>query len=197
MTAYFNSRKAFWLVTVPVFLVILFLTVTGSRLLINPTELTMTPCGELVVVRNYPMVDLFGINYPIVRYVTTITPLTEGHFRRGYSCREDNGGGQRYNHDHGKGFGAWSIKHYAAECMEDPLGVRVDITYTALLFDMIPLRPVSISTVAIHNNGGWHCPLRGPRGPVGPQGEPGPPGPPGPPGRDGDVRYLMPHYGGM
>jgi hypothetical protein len=169
----------FVLVGLPMVFLLTALTFGGSRLLINPTEISITPCGEIIVVRSYPMRDLLGINYPVVRYITTITPLTEGHYREGYSCREDNGEGQRYNHDHGRGFGSWSVRHYAAHCMDDPLGVHIDITYTALLFDLIPLRPVNISMVALHGNGGWHCPKRGPAGPPGPRGEQGPRGEPG------------------
>ena len=182
MSRVFKSSFVFWFLGLPAVLLFVFVMVAGSRILINPTEMSVTPCGDVVITRNYPMRELLGINYPIVRYVTTITPLTEGHYRRGYSCREDNGAGQRYNHDLERGFGSWSVKHYAADCMSDPVGVHIDVVYTALLFDMIPLRPVNISMVALHGNGGWHCPQRGPRGPVGPAGPAGPQGERGQPG---------------
>jgi hypothetical protein len=169
----FGSSAVFWLLGLPAVLALTFLTVVGSRLLINPTAIDISPCGDVIVFRDYPMVDLLGVNYPIVRYITTITPLTPG-FHDGYVCREDNGLGQRYNHDHGRGFGRWSIKNYAEPCMEDPIGFRIDIQYTALLFDLIPLRPISISAVATKTSDGWVCP--GSRGPQGPQGERGEPG---------------------
>ena len=197
----FRSTRVFWILGLPAVLGLLFLTVVGSRLLINPGKLTITPCGDVVLFRNYPMVDLFGADYPLVRYVTTITPLTEGT-NDGYVCREDNGLGQIYNHDHGRGFGKWSIRHYAKDCMLDPVGFTLHTQYTALLFGVIPLRPISVSAVVTTTNGGWEmCPMRnpgiqGPPGPPGPQGEPGIQGEPGRPGRDGAILYS-PQYGGL
>lgn len=154
------SNSVFWFISLPIISVLIFLTVFGTRILINPSKIEVTPCGDVVVFRNYPLVDIFGARHPMVRYVTTITPLTLD-FNEGYVCREDNGAGQRYNHDHGRGFGKWAINRYAEPCMEDPVGFVVDIKYTALLFDIIPLRPINVSAVVITRNGGWElCPFR-------------------------------------
>lgn len=170
-------------------LIFVFLTIFGSRLLINPTKIEITPCGDVVMFREYPFVDLFGIDYPFIRYVTTITPMTP-ETNDGYVCRMDNGAGQRYNHDHDRGFGKWSIRDYAKECMTDPIGFTFHTKYTAYLFDAIPLRPITVQALVITRNDGWElCPFqlpRGPQGEPGPQGERGPqgePGPAGPPGR--------------
>ena len=183
----FHSSKVFWLLGLPAVLILLFMTLAGSRLLINPTAMEVTPCGDVVMFRNYPMVDLLGIDYPIVRYITTITPLTP-ETNNGYVCREDNGRGQRYNHDHQRGHGQWAIRHYASDCMADPVGFTVNTQYTALLFGVLPLRPINMNAVVVTTNGGWEmCPFRNPRvGPRGPQGEKGEPGERGPPGRDWD-----------
>ena len=154
------SNWIFWLISFPILVSFLFLTVFGTRILINPGKIEVTPCGDVVVFRNYPLVDIFGVRHPMIRYVTTITPLTS-NFNDGYVCREDNGKGQRYNHDHGRGFGRWAINRYAEPCMEDPVGFAVDIKYTGLLFDIIPLRPINVSDVVIKGNGGWElCPFR-------------------------------------
>jgi hypothetical protein len=207
----FRSSRVFWFLGLPVVLALIFLTVVGSRLLINPGKFGITPCGDVVLFRTYPMVELFGFDYPLVRYVTTVTPLSP-KTNNGYSCREDNGRGQIYNHDHNRGFGKWSIRHYANKCMADPVGFTFHTQYTALLFGAIPLRPISVSAVVTTTNGGWElCPIRNPglRGPAGPQGEPGPagpqgepgvqgePGPRGPVGPQGMPGGYMPQYGGL
>jgi hypothetical protein len=195
ITKLFNHTGIFWTITVPVIAILLFLTIVGSRLLINPTKLEITPCGDVVMFRNYPMVDLFGVDYPWVSYQTTVTPLTP-ETNSGYVCREDNGRGQRYNHDHGRGFGKWRINHYAEACMKDPVGFVFHTKYVAYLFDVIPLRPITETAVVLTTNGGWElCPTLNPgrQGPPGPQGEPGPPGPQGPPGKT-SIMY-MPQYG--
>jgi len=158
MIGAFRSKWVFWLLGLPSVLVLLLLTVTGSRLLINPGTLEVTPCGDVVMFRNYPMERLLGP--PLVRYVTTITPLTAST-NHGYVCREDNGRGQIYNHDHRRGFGQWEIRHYASDCMADPVGFIFHTQYTALLFGVLPLRPISISAVVVTKNGGWElCPFR-------------------------------------
>jgi hypothetical protein len=110
--------------------------------------------------RSYPMVDLLNINYPFVRYVTTITPLTP-ETNDGYVCKADNGVGQRYNHDHGRGFGRWNVRAYAESCMQDPIGWVFHVIYTAYLFDAIPLRPISITaTVMRARDNRWElCPF--------------------------------------
>lgn len=146
MTKVLSSSKLFWLLTAPTLSLFIFLTVFGSRILINPAEIEITPCGDVLMFRTYPLVDFLGIDYPMVRYVTTVTPLTP-ETNNGYVCREDNGMGNRYNHDHNRGFGEWSLNHYAEPCMVDPIGFKINIQYTALLFDVIPLRPVAVSTI--------------------------------------------------
>jgi hypothetical protein len=157
---FFHSNIVFWLFSVPIVFVFVFLTVFGSRILINPSKIEVTPCGDVVMFREYPMRDWFGVNYPLVRYVTTITPLSP-ETNGGYVCREDNGRGQRYNHDHGRGFGKWKINHYAEECMQDPVGFAYNTQYVAYLFDAIPLRPINIGAVVVTRNGGWElCPFR-------------------------------------
>jgi hypothetical protein len=160
MTRLLSSNRLFWFVTLPAVLVLVFMTVVGSRLLIHPTKVEITPCGDVVMFRSYPMEWLFGP--PLVRYVTTVTPLTpETNF--GYVCREDNGRGQFYNHDHGRGFGHWAIRHYASDCMADPVGFIWHTQYTAMLFGMLPLRPISISAAVVTSNGEWKlCPFRNP-----------------------------------
>ena len=184
----FASSKVFWFLGLPAVLVFIFLTVVGSRLLMNPTSIEVTPCGEVIVWRDYPLRDLFGASYPIVQYRMTVTPFSPETTDNLYSCREDNGKGQRYNHDHNRGFGRWRIDHFAEECMKDPKGFTINISYTTLLFDLIPLRPVTVQTRAFRTGSGWVCPdtevdtLRGPIGPTGPEGEPGPAGPAGPAG---------------
>jgi hypothetical protein len=160
MTRMFSKSWMFWLIGLPAFVGLIFLTIGGSKILINPTKLEVTPCGDVVMFRTYPMVDIFGVNYPMVRYVTTITPLSPDT-NDGYVCREDNGAGQRYNHDHSRGHGKWAIRHYASDCMADPVGFIYSTQYTALLFDVIPLRPITIQAVVVTTNGGWElCPFR-------------------------------------
>lgn len=155
-----TSNWVFWVISLPTILAVIFVTIFGTRILINPGKIEVSPCGDIVVFRNYPLVDIFGVRHPMVRYVTTITPLTLD-FNDGYVCREDNSRGQRYNHDHERGFGKWSINRYAEPCMEDPVGFLVDIKYTGMLFDIIPLRPVNVNAVVITRNNGWElCPFR-------------------------------------
>jgi len=167
MTRIFESSKVFWMLGLPsiVFLIasLVIWFGVGSRLLINPTGIKITPCGDVVMHRNYPMVDRFGWEFPLVSYVTTITPLTP-ETNNGYACREDNGRGQRYNHDHDRGFGKWAVNHYAQECMQDPVGWVFHTVYTAYFLDMIPLRPISITaTVVSANDSRWMlCPFRRP-----------------------------------
>jgi hypothetical protein len=158
MTRLLKSNKVFWLLSVPVLSLFILLSVLGSRILISPGKLEVTPCGDVVLFRDYPMSDWFG--YPMIRYVTTITPLTP-ETNRGYVCREDNGEGHRFNHDYGRGFGKWSINHYAEPCMRDPLGFTMNIKYTALLFDLIPLRPINVDAIITCSNTEWEtCPFR-------------------------------------
>jgi len=199
----FTSNRLFWFAGLPTIAGLVFLSVAGTRLLMNPGKISVTPCGDVVLFRDYPMRDLFGVNYPIVRYIMTVTPLNE-ETNHGYACREDNGLGQRYNHDHNRGFGKWSIRHFAEECMDDPNGFTIDIRYTALLFDQIPLRPITVGAVVATTDKGWQlCPfrnpelqnLRGPQGEPGPQGERGPAGPPGPMGPQGLPGSYAPQYG--
>jgi hypothetical protein len=157
---FFHSNLIFWAFSVPVVVIFIILTIFGSRILINPTDIAVTPCGDVVMFREYPLVNMFGIDYPLVRYVTTITPLTP-ETNQGYVCREDNGEGQRYNHDHGRGFGKWQINRYAEDCMKDPVGFVLHTQYTAFLFDAIPLRPITTQATVITRNGGWElCPFR-------------------------------------
>ena len=157
---FFRSNWLFWSFSLPVIIVLLVLTIFGSRILINPNKIQVTPCGDVVMFREYPLVDLFGANYPWVRYRTTVTPLTP-ETNNGYVCREDNETGQRYNHDHDRGFGKWNIRHYATECMKDPVGFAWNTKYTAYLFDVIPLRPINVGVIVATTNGGWEaCPFR-------------------------------------
>lgn len=180
----FKSTPIFWFLGLPAVIGLIFLTITGTRLLINPVKLNITPCGEVVMFREYPLYDFFqlfgdfNIGYPLVRYVMTVTPINS-ETNNGYVCREDNGRGQRYNHDHDRGYGRWSINHFAQQCLEDPEGFMLDIQYTALLGDLIPLRPIRIGTVVTKRDNGFECSLKGPVGPIGPPGERGPRGLPG------------------
>jgi hypothetical protein len=110
--------------------------------------------------REYPLYGVLGP--PRVSYITTVTPLT-ADTNGGYSCREDNGRGQIYDHDHDRGFGRWSIRHYAIPCMADPIGFVFSTQYTAYLFDAIPLRPIRMTSTVLSTNGGWElCPFRNP-----------------------------------
>jgi len=138
-----RNTFVFWFLGLPVVVALAALTIGGSRLLIDPTAATVTPCGDVVVRRHYPMSELFNSRRPWVRYVQTVTPMTPGH-ADGYLCREDNGMGQRYNHDGRLGFGKWDVRHFAAECLSDPVGFIYEAKWTAYLFDVIPLRPVSL-----------------------------------------------------
>ena len=156
----FSSNLLFWVFSLPMVVVFLFLTIFGSRILINPNEIQVTPCGDVVMFREYPLVDLFGAGYPWVRYNTTVSPLTP-ETNNGYVCREDNSKGQRYNHDHDRGFGKWNIRHYAKECMKDPAGFAWNTKYTAYLFDVIPLRPINVGVIVSTTNSEWEvCPFR-------------------------------------
>jgi hypothetical protein len=139
-----RSTIVFLFFGLPAFLIICLLTIGGSRLLIDPTAATVTPCGDVVMRRHYPMAEMFNSRRPWVRYVQTITPLTPGH-ADGYLCREDNGHGQRYMHDSPLGFNKWDVRHFAKDCLTDPVGFVFEAQYTAYLFDVLPLRPVSIS----------------------------------------------------
>jgi len=142
-----NSRL-FWIVSVPLFLIFILLTITGSRILIAPGKLEVSPCGEMIMFRSYPLAEVFNLKYPIVQRITTVTPLTRT-LNHGYSCREDNGAGERYNRDQGRGFGSNSLGVFAEACLSDPIGFIVDVRYSALLFDIIPLRPIQMETVVL------------------------------------------------
>lgn len=147
MSALHKSRL-FWWFSLPFLLTVLFLSLVGSRLLINPGQITVAPCGKVIMLREYPLQQWLGAEPPIVRYVMTVTPLSRG-FNRGYVCRVDNGRGQRYNHDAGRGFGQWSLSTFAQDCLGDEIGYVLDITYNALLFDVIPLRPLRLTEVVL------------------------------------------------
>jgi hypothetical protein len=155
---FFHSNWLFWVFSLPVVIMLLVLTVFGSRILINPTRTEITPCGEIVMFRNYPLVDILGVRYPIVRYSTTITGLTPGT-NNGYPCSETNK--WRYNQDLGRGFNRWDIGHYATECMKDPVGFTFESTFVGYLFDAIPLRPITVEKVIILRGTPWDlCPFR-------------------------------------
>lgn len=141
MTRHLRNTWFFWFVGLPATLVLTWLTVFGSRMLIDVTAMTVTPCGDVVVKRHYPWAEFFNSDRPWVRYVHHVTPLTKGH-NRGYLCREDNGAGQRYNHDIGDDFNAYNVSHFAARCLSDPIGFVYEAKWTAYLFDAIPLRPI-------------------------------------------------------
>lgn len=159
----FRSSLIFWILGLPSVVAIAILTIFGSTILINPGKIDVTPCGDVVLFRDYPMVNWLGVDYPLVRYVTTITPLT-AETNDGYVCREDNGRGQIYNHDQGRGFGKWRINRYAEPCMKDPVGFVLHTQYTAYLFGVLPLRPVSVNATVITRNDGWElCPFRNQR----------------------------------
>lgn len=138
----------FWLFSLPFLLLAIGVTIAGSRLLINPGAIAVAPCGEVVMVREYPLHRWIHIEPPIVRYTMTVTPISRWH-NDGYVCQADNGRGQRYNHDHGRGFGQWNLKTFASECVDDPQGFVLDITYVALLGDAIPLRPIRLTETVL------------------------------------------------
>jgi hypothetical protein len=139
-----RSTAVFLFLGLPVVVILSVLTIGGSRLLIDPTAATVTPCGDVVMKRHYPVSEMFNSRRPWIRYVQTITPLTPGH-ADGYLCREDNGHGQRYTHDSPLGFNKWDVRHFAKDCLSDPVGFVFEAQYIAYLFDVLPLRPVSIS----------------------------------------------------
>ena len=143
-----NKNRMFWYFSMPLLLSVIALTIAGSRLLINPGSIAVAPCGDVVMVREYPLHRWVRIPPPIVRYTMTVTPISRWH-NDGYVCQDDNGRGQRYNHDGGRGFGQWGLKTFAAECINDPTGFVLDITYTALLADAIPLRPVRVTETVL------------------------------------------------
>lgn len=143
MTRHLRQNFFFWTIGLPVTLVLIYLTAFGSRILIDPTAVTVTPCGDVVVKRHYPWAEFFNTNRPWVQYVQTVTPLTKG-YTDGYLCREDNGSGQRYNHDVGDDFNKWNVDGFASECISDPIGFIYEARWTAYLFDVIPLRPISM-----------------------------------------------------
>ena len=153
---YLHSKQLFWWVSLPALLFAATLLTVGSRLLINPTNLVVGACGRVIVTRNYPATELLGFAHPWVRYTQTVTPLTPTS-NNGYVCREDNGSGQRYIHDAGRGFGSWTINHFANACLADPQGFEYEAQWTAYLFDMIPLRPVSRSAKVLAQPGA--CPV--------------------------------------
>jgi hypothetical protein len=149
----------FWAFSLPFILLFILLTVTGSRILINPIKLDVSPCGDATMFRSFPLADTLGARYPVVRYVTTVTPMSP-ETNGGNVCREDNWRGQRYSDDFGRGFGTWAINRFAEPCMNDPLGFTVDIEYTALMFDAIPLRPINTHAAVITRGTDWEsCPF--------------------------------------
>lgn len=180
MTEIFKSSKIFWLLGLPSVLLLLGLTVVGSNLLIHPKSAHVTPEGHLLVYRDFPLRDLLGVNYPIVRSRITITPFGV-NTNQGFVCGTNDNTGWRYGFGMERGFSKQRLDHFAKDCMLDPEGFKVSITYTALLFDILPLRPVTIETSALRRDGEWTCPnvIRGLRGERGPQGEKGDRGPPG------------------
>jgi hypothetical protein len=141
----------FWTFSLPLVIGIIVVTVFGSRVLINPTALAVNSCGDVVVVRNYPLSEKFNIQKPWVRYVQTVHTMTPNH-AKGYVCREDNSMGQRYGQDGGQGFGAWNISHFAEDCISDPIGFVYECQWTAYLFDTFPLRPISLSTKVLNTS---------------------------------------------
>lgn len=154
MKVFFKSNTLFAFVTVPFFLLLFVTHVIGSRLLINPEKVLIVPSQfkditmpdepNIVVYRSYPG-DLLGLKRPIVRYIQVVHPLDKAT-NGGYSCREDNNKGMRYTHDDPRGFGIWSMR-WAVDCIDAPLGWRYEVSWQALLFDVFPMRPVSMSYV--------------------------------------------------
>jgi hypothetical protein len=141
----------FWTFSLPLVISIVVITIFGSRILINPKAISANSCGDIIVVRNYPLSEKFNLNKPWVRYVQSVYPLTPNH-SSGYACREDNSLGQRYGQDGGQGFGAWNISHFADKCISDPIGFVYECQWTAYLFDMFPLRPVSLTTKVLRTS---------------------------------------------
>jgi hypothetical protein len=158
MIPYFHSNKILVLITLPLLLAVITVVAFGSRLLIHPTQLKISPCGEVIMFRDYPLARWLGVDYPLVSYVVTVTGMTPGT-NHGYPCFESNK--WRYNQDLGRGFNVWPINHYAEPCMKDPLGFVWTSSMTGYLFDFIPLRPVTISATVFESGTPWdHCPFR-------------------------------------
>lgn len=138
-----DIRNSFALfVGLPVFIILIILTALGTRLLINPQQVAITEKGIVTMTRTYPLKSLFG--YPIIRYTHSVTPLNRD-INFGFVCRDDNGVGQRYNHDI-DGIGKWDLNYFAEECISSS-GFIYSITYTGLFLDTIPLRPIEVEVI--------------------------------------------------
>ena len=150
MTQMLQSRRIFWCLTMPVFALVFVMQVVGTRLLLWPSSIAYDArANKMVVYRSYPMSDWSPVRRPWIRYVQAVHPITKTT-NGGYSCVEDNGRGMRYIHDSQEGFGSWSME-WADDCLADPKGWKYEATWQGLLFDMWPMRPVSITLLHFNN----------------------------------------------
>jgi hypothetical protein len=146
------QNSLFWFVTMPVFALLLLTAGIGTRAVMYPQAIQyvqsaspFAPDNYMVIHRSYPLSDWFGIQRPWIRYTQTVHPLTKTT-NGGYSCIETNNHGMRYTHDDPAGFGSWSMS-WAAACMNDPVGWKYEATWRGYLFDLFPMRTVSITLV--------------------------------------------------
>jgi len=108
-----------------------------TRLLYNPSSVLIDGY-QVTVYRTFPLSPPFRM--PIIRYAETVRPVIGPMV-----CHDPNGStGFRYR-DNGQPAAQWDIKQWAAPCMK---GAYVwSARWTALLFGVIPLRPVELTTV--------------------------------------------------
>lgn len=106
-----------------------------SRLFFDPTAVTIEGT-HVTVARTAPLVHIFG--EPFIRYVEVVRNA------KGMACDTNNLNGYRYKTS--LPVGSWALGDWAAPCMDERPFVWT-AQWQVMLFDMIPLRPVSLTTV--------------------------------------------------
>lgn len=110
-----------------------------------PTRLFFDPHGvridghTVTVLRRFPLSP--PLRMPVVRYREVVRPLS-GELPPCVDAAEF-----RYR-DNGEGFAQWDLEPWAARCMTGDYLWRA--TWSARLFGVIPLRPVELETIIIH-----------------------------------------------
>jgi len=108
---------------------------TPSSLFFAPRAVSISGY-EVTVARDFPLSGIFGA--PFIRYTETVRDLTEFN----YPCTENNFPGFQYSTDR---YASWDIEEWAAPCMSG--NYQWSAEWTVMLFGIIPLRPVTMTTI--------------------------------------------------
>lgn len=121
------ARKTLWLNLIILVLAAAKLT-PASALAIWVSSVDVSKNGDVVVTRSFP-IDIvnsltpewfYKFRRPVIRYVETTRPLSDGH-NGGQSCM-DEGGPFRYTK--ATELGNWNILPWAENCISDPIGFK-------------------------------------------------------------------------